>query len=100
MHHKILLLFLCLLLLNCNKGEEKTAAKANARFVLLDSAATGIDFSNTLSYDNEFNVYTYRNYYNGGGVAIGDINNDGLPDIYFTANQIEKGLYLNQGFFF
>tara|TARA_R110002167_G_scaffold24608_3_gene86267 strand:- start:3223 stop:6504 length:3282 start_codon:yes stop_codon:yes gene_type:complete len=99
MHHKILLLFLCLLLLNCNKGEEKTAAKANARFVLLDSAATGIDFSNTLSYDNEFNVYTYRNYYNGGGVAIGDINNDGLPDIYFTANQIENRLYLNQGDF-
>ena len=45
---------------------------------------SGIEFTNSLSYNEDFNIYTYRNFYNGGGVAIGDINNDSLPDIYFT----------------
>ena len=56
-------------------------------FKLLDESKTGIDFSNNLTYDNDFNVYKYRNFYNGGGVSIGDINNDGLQDIYFTSIQ-------------
>ncbi len=68
-------------------------------FESLDSTQTGINFSNNLSYNNEFNVYKYRNYYNGGGVAIGDINNDGLPDIYFTSNLEKNRLYLNLGDF-
>ncbi len=68
-------------------------------FELLDASITGIDFSNDLTYDNDFNVYKYRNFYNGGGVAIGDINNDGLPDIYFTSNQNSNKLYLNKGNF-
>ena len=53
---------------------------------------TGIDFSNDLTYDNDFNVYKYRNFYNGGGVSIGDINNDNLLDIYFTSNQNKNKL--------
>jgi len=61
--------------------------------------ATGIDFVNQLHFDKDFNGFNYRNYYNGGGVAIGDINNDGLPDIYFTANMQENRLYLNKGNF-
>ncbi len=68
-------------------------------FVLLPSSQTGIDFENTLSFDEKFNIYTYRNFYNGGGVAIGDINNDGLADIYLTSNQESNRLYLNKGDF-
>lgn len=68
-------------------------------FESLETSETGIDFSNNLSYNNEFNVYKYRNYYNGGGVAIGDINNDSLPDIYFTSNLEKNRLYLNLGNF-
>lgn len=56
-----------------------------------------IDFENTLTYTEEFNPYTYRNFYNGGGVALGDINNDGLLDIYFTGNVVDNKLYLNKG---
>lgn len=68
-------------------------------FVTLPSSSTGIDFENTLTYDEEFNIYTYRNFYNGGGVALGDVNKDGLIDIYFTSNQETNRLYLNKGNF-
>ncbi len=66
------------------------------RFVL-KGADTGIFFENTLSYDETFNPYVYRNFYNGGGVAVGDINNDGLEDVYFTGNLVENKLFLNKG---
>ena len=58
---------------------------------------SGIDFSNDLVFTEKLNPYTYRNFYNGAGVAIGDINNDGLGDIYFTGNQVDNKLYLNEG---
>ncbi|WP_221409452.1 VCBS repeat-containing protein [Marinoscillum furvescens] len=61
------------------------------------SLASGIHFENTLSYTEEFNPYTYRNFYNGGGVALGDVNNDGLLDIYFTGNMVDNKLFLNRG---
>ena len=63
-------------------------------FKLLDNQAIGIDFTNNLTSTNEFNVYKYRNFYNGGGVALGDINNDGLIDIYLVSNQAKNKLYL------
>lgn len=56
-----------------------------------------IQFTNTLVESPAMNVFKYRNFYNGGGVAIGDINNDGLPDVFFTANQGANKLYLNKG---
>ena len=68
-------------------------------FQLIPSQESGITFSNDLYYTDEFNVYKYRNFYNGGGVAMGDVNNDGLIDIYFSANQKPNELYLNQGDF-
>ena len=57
----------------------------------------GIDFQNNLTYTEDFNPYTYRNFYNGGGIAIGDVNNDGLLDLYFTGNIVDNRLYLNKG---
>lgn len=68
-------------------------------FTQLSSSETGLDFINQLSYNKDFNIYKYRNFYNGGGVAIGDVNNDGLMDIYLTANMESNRLYLNKGNF-
>jgi len=68
-------------------------------FTELPPDTTGISFVNKLSFNQEFNIYTYRNFYNGGGVAIGDVNNDGLVDIYFTSNQLANRLFLNKGGF-
>lgn len=72
-------------------------APADALFEPLNVKARGIDFENTLTYTAEFNPYTYRNYFNGGGVGLGDFNNDGWVDIYFTGNLADNRLYLNQG---
>ena len=80
----------------CTTPKEQKPTKL---FTLLDSSHTNIEFSNALDYDEEFNVYTYRNFYNGGGVALGDINNDGLLDLYLTGNMQANKLYLNQGNF-
>ena len=69
-------------------------------FVSLEPSETGIQFTNKPASHDLFNILYYLYYYNGGGVATGDINNDGLTDIYFTANN--KGgnkLYLNKGNF-
>jgi hypothetical protein len=91
-------------LLGCKNNESRkdsnlTSGNDNQLFTLLGSKSTGIDFVNNVIDGEKFNIFTYRNYYNGAGVAIGDINNDGLPDIYFTANQQKNKLYLNKGNF-
>jgi len=56
-------------------------------FTLLPSSYTGVNFANRLTETRDFNVFTYRNFYNGGGVAIGDLTGDGLPEIVLTSNQ-------------
>ncbi len=72
-------------------------------FTLLPASVTHAAFVNHLDYNlqlkNKFNIYTYRNFYNGGGVALGDVNNDGLIDIFLTANMGTNTLYLNKGNF-
>jgi len=81
-----------LLLLSCN---EQLVVKPTL-FELRDHPES-IAFENNLTYTEDFNPYTYRNFYNGGGVAIGDINNDGWLDVYFTGNMVDNKLFLNKG---
>ncbi len=68
-------------------------------FEKLSQDQTGIDFENKLSFDPDFNIYRYRNFYNGGGVAAGDISGNGLPDLFFIGNMEPNRLYLNKGDF-
>jgi hypothetical protein len=89
---RLLVLLMLFIGISCTKQEPSTIPL----FTLKDNSI-GINFENKLSYTEDFNPYVYRNFYNGGGVAIGDINNDGLEDIYFTGNQVENKLYLNKG---
>lgn len=80
-------------------GSCKTPGKSNGPvlFETLDSKRTGIDFANTLTYNNEFNLFKYIYFYNGSGVGAGDFNNDGLTDLFFGSNQGHNKLYLNKG---
>src|SRR5258706_11372391 len=94
-----LLVYSFLILNSCISGRELKPEVSNALFKRLGKDQTNIDFVNKLEFDSKFNIYTYRNFYNGGGVALGDINNDGLIDIYFSANQGPNKLYLNKGNF-
>ncbi len=97
--------FLIISLFACQPDSQETTkptAKSitppkDALFQKLAPTQTGIDFINKVKDGKDFNVLTYRNFYNGGGVGIGDINNDGLDDIFFTANMQSNQLYLNQG---
>src|SRR5712691_9411127 len=89
-----------------NEQQQKVASDRTAAppvdgrlFTLLPSSYTGVRFENRLTETNDLNVFTYRNFYNGGGVAIGDLNGDGLPEIVLTSNQGGTRLYLNEGKF-
>ena len=80
-------------------GAEPTLTAKNPRLQLLTANETGVDFQNNILEDNEHNVIENINQYNGGGVAIADINNDQLPDIYFVSSSGKNRLYLNEGNF-
>jgi hypothetical protein len=77
----------------------KRAPQKQTLFELLPADSTGINFVNTVVDGRLENSFLFRNFYNGGGVAIGDINNDGLPDIFFTSNTGSNKLFLNKGNF-
>ena len=91
-HSKLFILITAVLISACSEK------KANL-FSKLSEGQTGIDFRNILNESDEMNVLKYSYFYNGGGVAIGDINNDGLQDILFTGNMVKNRLYLNKGDF-
>lgn len=82
--------FLFLLLTACDSEKNKSTL-----FTLMNN--TGVDFVNTVTDTKDFNIFSYRNFYNGGGCAVGDINNDGWLDLVFTSNMGENKLYLNKG---
>lgn len=71
--------------------------KPTGTFVLLDPHDTGISFVNSVEESDSINIFDFENIYNGGGVGIGDFNNDGLQDIYLTGNMVPNKLFLNQG---
>jgi hypothetical protein len=77
-------------------GAEREPGSDEALFAELPAEATGVDFANRLEDTQDFNVFTYRNYYNGGGVGLGDVDGDGRTDLYLTANQGPNRLYLNR----
>ncbi|MEX0647920.1 MAG: VCBS repeat-containing protein [Balneolaceae bacterium] len=84
--------FFLVILLGCSSEEDKP-------FTLLSADETGIYFSNEVENSPDFNILNYLYFYDGGGVAAGDINNDGLPDLFFTGNSVPNRLYLNKGNF-
>ena len=92
-----ILLFLVGAILFSTCSENESQPETNRLFRLKDNATIGIDFINKVSNSKDFNIFNYRNFYNGGGVAIGDINNDGLADVFLSSNMGENKLYLNQG---
>src|SRR5215831_795948 len=87
------LLSILLLFAHCRNKESNGATL----FTLLEN--TGIQFQNDVEDGSKENSFLFRNFYNGGGVAIGDINNDGLPDVFLTSNAGANKLYLNKGNF-
>ncbi|PYP98157.1 MAG: hypothetical protein DMD38_01840 [Gemmatimonadetes bacterium] len=96
-------LFLLLAIVACSETKRDDAPPPASRdgqlFTLLPSSYTGVNFANRLTETRDFNVFTYRNFYNGGGVAIGDLTGDGLPEIVLSSNQEGPKLYLNLGNF-
>src|ERR1700733_15235156 len=84
-------IFLCLLVISCKRHKPV--------FELIPSDHSNIHFNNHLIENDSVNPFDLPNMYNGGGVGIGDFNNDGLPDIFFAGNQVPCKLYLNKGNF-
>jgi len=87
------LLFLLMAACSSNKSQKNKPK----RFTLMSPDSTGIHFINKVKDKKDLNILNYPYYYDGGGVAVGDFNNDGLPDLYFTSNMHSNKLYLNQG---
>ena len=98
MRELILLLTIVLLLASCEKkGDPEIASSTSKIFENVTSDASGLDFANNLIENDTLNYLAYAYMYMGGGVSAGDVNNDGLVDLYFTGNMVPNKLYLNKG---
>ncbi|HUR31099.1 MAG TPA: VCBS repeat-containing protein, partial [Saprospiraceae bacterium] len=100
----IQILVVITVLSSCTKGDEdsdteNTPVIGQIKLIDLPSSQTGIEFNNKINDEGNINIFTWHFIYNGAGVAAGDINNDGLPDLYFTGNMVPDKLYLNKGNF-
>lgn len=87
----LLLCFLSFSVISCKQEQPL--------FTKIDSAKSGIRFNNRITETDSINILDFENVYNGGGVGVGDFNNDGFPDLYFTGNRVSNKLYLNKGNF-
>ncbi len=95
---KASILFLILINVACKKTTDATAqAQGTPVFKILEANESGINFSNDLTMSPDMNLFKYMYFFNGSGVGVGDFNNDGLMDIYFSGNQVADKLYLNKG---
>lgn len=86
------LLFLCVIAFSC-----RDLATDDSPFTVLDHTKTGLEFSNVLTPTPAFNLFSYMYFYNGSGVGAGDLNNDGLIDLFFASSQKRNRLYINRG---
>ncbi|HKG67434.1 MAG TPA: CRTAC1 family protein, partial [Segetibacter sp.] len=82
---------------NETKGKTSYTSDTAPLFTLLPASQTGVDFTNTIYENDALNILNEAYIYNGGGVGIGDFNNDGLEDVYFSGNMVSNKLYLNKG---
>tara|TARA_Y100000768_G_C23988827_1_gene690700 strand:+ start:3206 stop:6460 length:3255 start_codon:yes stop_codon:yes gene_type:complete len=94
---KLVYIFIFLMIFHFGCDGEENQFNNPIQFRSLKASNTGIKFNNSLSYKTSLNIIEYLYYYNGGGVAVGDINNDGLEDIFFSGNLVSDKLYLNLG---
>jgi len=107
--NKLLSIFLIVILSSCDQSLKMNAKASDdadsvtekkelkMKFTALPDSISGISFKNVIKESNQFNYFMFPYMYMGGGVSVGDINNDGLADIYFTGNMVENKLYLNKG---
>lgn len=86
------------ILISCQKSDDERATSEDVQiFNSISSESSGLNFSNDLTENDSLNYLTYAYMYMGGGVAAGDVNNDGLVDLFFTGNMVPNKLYLNKG---